>query len=185
LRPAAAALVLAVFGCTPAAETAVRQAAEPAAVAAAVCRQIKTSAAGECEGISLANRGSEIAYASCLDYNRRDVRACDRLRHAYEDEIRRQLAGRLPPVAGTALAEKRDALAGLEPRNRYRTTEALYKAANSDADTFEAALLIPEVRKKIEAALGRPLSDARLRAMIDNNRTEAIYRYGYLRRPLP
>ena len=72
-----------------------------------------------------------------------------------------------------------------QPRERYRTTEALYKAANSDADTFQAALLIPEVRKKIEAALGRRLSDAQLRALIDNNRTEAIYWYGYLRRLRP
>ena len=62
----------------------------------------------------------------------------------------------------------------------YRTTEALYKAANSDADTFQAALLIPEVRKKIEAALGKRLSDEQLRALIDHNRAEAVYWYRYL-----
>ena len=182
MRLAAAALVLPVVSCAPAADTAARQAAEPTAVAAAVCREIRTNAAGECEGISLANQASEIAYATCLDYNRRDLRACGRLRQAYEDDVRKQLAGQMPPVAGTSLAEKRDALAGVAPHERYRTIEALYKAVNSDADTFEAALLIPEVRQKIEAALGRRLSDAQLRAMIDNNRTEAIHWYGYLRR---
>ncbi len=128
---------------------------------------MRTDAAGECESISLADRASEIAYATCLDYNRRDLRACGRLRQAYEDDVRGQLAAQAPPIAGTSLSEKRDALAGLAPGERYRTTEALYKAANSDADTFQAALLIPEVRKKIEAALGKRLSDDQLRALID------------------
>ncbi|HEX2152011.1 MAG TPA: hypothetical protein VHG31_08450 [Stellaceae bacterium] len=78
-------------------------------------------------------------------------------------------------------------LAGLQVGERYRTAEALYKAANSDADTFQAALLIPEIRKKIEAALGKRLSDAQLRALIDNNRAEAVSWYGYMQnlRPAP
>ena len=70
----------------------------------------------------------------------------------------------------------------MQAEERQRTAEALYRAANSDADTFQAALLIPEVRKRIEAALGRRLSDTELRAMIDNNRTEALYWYGYAQR---
>ncbi len=41
-------------------------------------------------------------------------------------------------------------------------------------------LLIPEVRKKIEAALGKRLSDEQLRALVDHNRAEAVYWYGYL-----
>jgi hypothetical protein len=180
---AAAALVLPLLGCAPAVEQAARQAAEPEAVAAAVCRDTRTG--GECESISLADRASEIAYATCLDYNRRDLRACDQLRQAYGDDVRRQLAAQAPPTAGTSLSEKRAALANLQPSERYRTTEALYKAANSDADTFQAALLIPEVRKKIEAALGRRLSDDQLRALVNNNRTEAIYWYGYLQRLRP
>ena len=180
-----AALVLPLLGCGSAAEQAARQAAEPKAVAAAVCREMSADSAGECEGISLASRASEIAYATCLDYNRRDLRACRGLRQAYEDDVRRQLATQTPPIGGTSLAEKRTALAGLEPGERYRTTEALYKAANSDADTFQAALLIPEVRKTIEAALGKRLSDGQLRALIENNRAEAIYWYGYLQRLRP
>jgi hypothetical protein len=132
-----------------------------------------------------ADRASEIAYATCLDYNRRDLRACTRLRQAYEDEFRAQLAARKPSGVETLSSEKRHALAGVEPGERYRTAEALYKAANSDADTFEAALLIPEIRKKIEAALGTRLSDAQLRALIDNNRAEAVYWYGYARNLRP
>ena len=80
------------------------------------------------------------------------------------------------------MSEKRRALFGLRPGERQRTAEALYKAANSDADTFQAALLIPEVRKKIEAALGRAPSDKQLRALVDSNRTEAVYWYGYAQR---
>jgi hypothetical protein len=178
----AAALVLPLLGCASTAEQTARQAAEPEAVAAAVCREIRTNSAADCDNVQLADPASEIAYATCLDYNRRDLGRCDRLRQAYEDDVRAQLVARAPPIAGTSLSEKRRALAGLEPRERYHTTEALYKAANSDADTFQAALLIPDVRKKIDAALGKRLSDEQLRALIDNNRAEAIYWYGYLQR---
>jgi hypothetical protein len=183
----AAALVLSVLGCAPYTESAARQAAEPDAIAAAICREVRTEAAGECANLRLADRASEIAYATCLDYNRRNFRACSRLRHAYENDIRAQLATPKPAVAETSLSEKRRALDGLQAGERYRTAEALYKAANSDADTFQAALLIPEVRKKIEAALGKPLSDAQLRALIDNNRAEAVYWYDQMRhsRPAP
>ena len=61
----------------------------------------------------------------------------------------------------------------------------LYKAASSDADTFQAALLIPEVRKKIEAVLGRKLSDTQLRALIDNTRAEAVYWYARMTQSQP
>ncbi len=182
---AAAALVLPLLGCASTSEQATREAAEPKTVAAAVCREMRTDAAGECDSISLADRASEIAYATCLDYNRRDLRGCGQLRQAYEDDVRRQFAAQAPTIAGTSLSEKLSALAGLAPSERYRTTEALYKAANSDADTFEAALLIPEVRKKIEAALGKRLSDDQLRSLIDRNRAEAIYWYGYLQHLRP
>jgi hypothetical protein len=175
----AAALVLSVLGCAPDTELAARQAAEPAAIAAAVCRAVSTTKAADCEGVRLADRTSELAYAMCLDYNRRDLRACRRLRQAYEDDIRMQFAAQKAAVGETSVSEKQRALAGLPAREQYRTAEALYKAANSDADTFQAALLIPEVRKKIEAALGKRLSDAQLRALIENNRAEAVYWYGY------
>jgi hypothetical protein len=184
-RVAPAMVVLALAGCASEAELEARRAAEPEAVAAAICREVRGGEAAGCDSVRLANPAPEIAYAACLDYNRRDIRACDRLRQAYEDEIRAQLAAQKPAVAETAAAEKRRALAGLQAGDRYRTAEALYKAANSDADTFQAALLIPEIRRKIEAALKTRLSDAQLRAMIDNNRAEAVYWYGYAQRLRP
>jgi len=182
---AATACLLSIAGCASDAELAARRAAEPRVVAAAICREVRTDAAGDCESVQLANPASEIAYAACLDYNRRDLRACGRLRQAYEDDIRAQLAAQKPATGETAASEKRRALAGLQAGDRYRTAEALYRAANSDADTFQAALLIPEVRKKIEAALKTRLSDAQLRALIDNNRAEAVYWYGYAQRLRP
>jgi hypothetical protein len=178
-RLLAGALVLSLPSCAPTAESAARQAAEPEAVAAVICREIGTTEAGACEGRRLAARISEIAYATCLDYNRRDFRACGRLRQAYEDDLRAQLATPKLSLADVTSSEKQSALAVLPAGEQYRTAEALYKASNSDADTFQAALLIPEVRKKIEAALGRRLSDEQLRALIDRNRAEAVQWYGY------
>lgn len=173
------ALVLWILGCASDAELAARQTAEPAAIAAAVCREVRAAARGECDDVRLADRTSEIAYATCLDYFSRDIRACGKLRQAYEDAVRAQLAAQKPAASEMSLSEKHRALAGLPSGERYRTAAALYKAANSDADTFQAALLIPEVRKKIEAALGKRLSDAQLRALVENNRAEAVYWYGY------
>src|SRR5689334_23211424 len=95
----AAALVMSVLGCAPDNELAARQAAEPAAVAAAICHEVRTEAAGTCESTRLADRAPEIAYATCLDYNRRNLRACDRLRQAYEDDIRVQLATQTPAAS--------------------------------------------------------------------------------------
>ena len=180
----AAAFVLAIPGCAPSVELAARQAAEPEAVAAAICREVRTDAAGGCESLRLTDRASETAYATCLDYNRRDLRACDRLRQAYEDDIRAQLAAQRPPVE-TSPSVGRRMSPGSQKGEGQPPAEALYKAANSDADTFQAALLIPEVRKKIEAALGKRLSDAQLRALIDNNRAEAVYWYGRMTHSQP
>jgi hypothetical protein len=188
---AVAALVLPVLGCTPSAELEMRQSAEPEAVVAAVCREVRAGDAGGCESVHLTDRASEIAYATCLDYNRRDLRACGRLRQAYEDAIRAQLAAQKPAVVETSSSDRRGTLsgppkgAGPQKGEGQPPAEALYKAANSDADTFQAALLIPEIRKKIEAALGKPLSDAQLRALVDNSRAEAVYWYGQMTQTQP
>ena len=94
------ALVLSLLGCAPDAELAAR-----AGGGAGRHRRRRLparsgqSAAGECENVRLADRASEIAYAACLDYNRRDLRACGRLRQAYEDDIRAQLATQKPAIA--------------------------------------------------------------------------------------
>src|SRR3954451_9833815 len=72
----AAALVLPVLGCAPTAELSARQAVEPEAVAAAVCREVTADASANCQSVRPAHPASEIAYANCLDYNRRDPRTC-------------------------------------------------------------------------------------------------------------
>ncbi len=71
-------------------------------------------------------------------------------------------------------------LNGDRSRVLYRTAAELFKASNSDAETFQAALVIPEIRRKIEAALRRPLSDAALNALVAKTRAEAVYWYRYL-----
>jgi hypothetical protein len=182
-------LLLPVSGCTQSAERTARQDAEPEAVAAAVCREVRTGEAAGCETVRLTDRASEIAYATCLDYNRRDPRACDRLRRAFEGDVRAQIAAQTAGAGAEATAiseaERRRAAGGLKTGEQQPPAEALYKAANSDADTFQAALLIPEVRKKVEAALGKQLSDAQLRALVDNNRAEAVYWYDRMRHSTP
>jgi len=61
-----------------------------------------------------------------------------------------------------------------------RKAEALYKATGSDAETFEAALLIPEIRLKIESALHQKLSDQMLRRLAAQAKAEAVYWYQYM-----
>jgi hypothetical protein len=57
--------------------------------------------------------------------------------------------------------------------------ERLYVATSRDAQTFQAALLIPEVRRKIEKVLG-PLSDLKLKQLAAQSNAEAIYWYEYI-----
>jgi hypothetical protein len=61
-----------------------------------------------------------------------------------------------------------------------RKAEELYKATSRDAETFEAALLIPEIRLKIERALHQKVSDQMLRRLADQARSEAIFWYQYM-----
>jgi len=57
--------------------------------------------------------------------------------------------------------------------------EKLYVATSRDAQTFGAALLIPEVRQKIEKVLG-PLSDFKLKELAAQSNAEALYWYKYM-----
>jgi hypothetical protein len=61
-----------------------------------------------------------------------------------------------------------------------RKAEELYKATSRDAETFEAALLIPEIRLKLERALNQKLSDQMLHRLADQARLEAIFWYQYM-----
>jgi hypothetical protein len=65
-------------------------------------------------------------------------------------------------------------------RGLRQTAEDLYKASSRDAQTFEAALLIPEVRQKIQLALGQRLSPSALQALMAKAQAEALYWYQYM-----
>jgi len=62
----------------------------------------------------------------------------------------------------------------------HRTAEQLYQATSRDAETFEAALLIPEVRLKLEQALHQKLPDQALRGLASHAKAEARYWYSYM-----
>jgi hypothetical protein len=57
---------------------------------------------------------------------------------------------------------------------------ALYKATSRDAETFTAALLLPDVRRKVEAALQQKLSNEQCRKLAQQAQAEAIYWYKYM-----
>jgi hypothetical protein len=65
-------------------------------------------------------------------------------------------------------------------RELHATALALYKATSSDAETFTAALLLPEVRRKVEAALHQKLSDEQCRGLTRQAQAEALYWYKYM-----
>jgi hypothetical protein len=168
-----------VIGCSLSPEIAAREAAQPTAIAAAICAQYRPEDIASCDRVELADPSSKIAYAGCLEYNRLDLKPCAALRVAYESALHAYFDATGPRTVdkGPALAEPR--LSSSRIRDLRRTAEELYKASNSDADTFEAALLIPEIRRKIEAALRQPLTDAQLRALVSKTRAEAVYWYTY------
>jgi hypothetical protein len=64
--------------------------------------------------------------------------------------------------------------------NEQHKAEELYKATSRDAETFEAALLIPEIRLKLERALHQKLSDQMLHRLAGQAKLEAIFWYKYM-----
>ena len=165
-------------GCAPREDP--RQAAEPAAIATAMCREHKSDAS-VCAQFVPPPLASVTAYRECLDYNRRDLRPCAELRAAYEADLRAYLEA--APKAGLAAAPQLAAAAPITPprlAELRRTAADLYRASSRDAQTFEAALLIPEVRDKVQSVLGQTLTDAALQALITKTRAEALYWYKYM-----
>lgn len=77
-----------------------------------------------------------------------------------------------PPVRPIAQGQSTEQL--------WRKAQELYKATSRDAETFEAALLIPEIRLKIETALHQKLSDQMLRRLVNQSRSEAVFWYKYM-----
>jgi hypothetical protein len=78
-----------------------------------------------------------------------------------------------PPANGRESAAQR-------ARRLHDDALALYKATSKDAETFTAALLLPEVRRKVEAALKQKLSNEQCRKLAQQAQAEAIYWYRYM-----
>jgi len=172
----AAALLL---GCAPAARPGLADAVTPAEIAFAMCREIRPGDDAACARLQLPDRAAQTAYALCLDYHPGDARPCRKVREAYEADLRafltapRHEAAAAPPPSGEDRA----------PQNYgrlHKQAEELYIATSRDAQSFEAALLIPAVRRKVEAVLGPELTDDQLRSLAAKSRAEALYWYAYM-----
>jgi hypothetical protein len=68
----------------------------------------------------------------------------------------------------------------LKPSVSRRSAEELYRATSRDAETFQAALLIPEIRLKLERALHQKLPDQLLIRLASQAKMEALYWYRYM-----
>lgn len=62
----------------------------------------------------------------------------------------------------------------------HQEAEELYKAISRDALTFEAAMLVREIRLQLESALQRKLPDEVLRELAHQANAEAVYWYRYM-----
>src|SRR5690242_17730337 len=97
MRPlVAAALLGAIAACRQSPELASHEAAQPAAIAVAMCSQYRPHDAASCDSFRLPQRGSEIAYAECLEYDRRNLKRCGALRLAYEADLHAYLDAERP-----------------------------------------------------------------------------------------
>jgi len=168
-------------GCVPSGHPNLATAVQPHDIAYAMCLQDRPADAAGCNSVRLPSRTSETAYSLCLDYHPSDPRPCGRVRAAYMADLRAYLtepapaqpAARAPSAHPPEITERRY-------NQLHHTAEQLYLATSRDAQTFEAALLIPEVRRKVERVLGPRLSDDKLRALARKSRAEALYWYRYM-----
>jgi hypothetical protein len=176
---AAGGLLAALAACAPAGRPDLTSAVSPAEITYAVCAQSRSGDEASCNGLQSPDRASEVAYSVCLDYHKLDPEACKALRETYAADLRAYLAAphdTAQPPEPPAGAD----LAGRGYAAQHRTAEQMYIATSRDAQTFEAALLIPEVRRKVDRLLGPNLADDKLRAMADKSQSEARYWYGYM-----
>jgi hypothetical protein len=183
-RVALAVILVTIAGCTTTPRPDLSGAVQPAEIARAVCSQSRPGDDAACEDVRLPDPASRRAYSTCLEYHRLDIKACKDLRAAYESELRAYLAPAEPkPGAGSSVATSdREPATAEHGRVPYQTAATLYKATSADAQTFTAALLIPEIRRRIEAAFRQNLSDERLRQLADQAKSESLYWYQYMQR---
>ncbi|HVC57498.1 MAG TPA: hypothetical protein VND95_16205 [Stellaceae bacterium] len=175
-----AGLAFAVTGCTPAPHRDLASAVRPSEIAYVLCLQRRPGDDAACHKLRLPDPTSALAYGVCLQYHRLDVKACDDLRLAYETELRAYLAQPEPTVPSPLRPANRPRMTMQRAASLHKTAAALYKATSADAQTFTAALLIPQVRQKTEAVLRQPLSDAQLHRLAARERAEALYWYAYM-----
>jgi hypothetical protein len=175
-------LALAAFlgGCAASGHPDLAAAVQPTDIAYAMCLRYRPGGEAACSGLQLPLRQSETAYRLCLDYHPGDARPCRKVRDAYEADLKSFLEPVKSPAASVAPRAEPPEIASQNPRQRYRTAEQMYIATSRDAQTFEAALLIPEVRRKVQAVLGPDLTDEKLQALAAQSKGEAIYWYRYM-----
>lgn len=178
---AAMALAAAAYSCAPAEQSDLAAAVTPADVAHALCLKYHQGDARACAGVALPTGGSQTAYQLCLDYHSVDPRPCKPVRDAYEAELRAYFEApeRKAGASGSAVAEDAPLIGEGRYRQLHRTAEQLYVATSRDAETFKAAILIPEIRRKVERVIG-PVDDLRLQALSEKSRAEAVYWYRYM-----
>jgi len=175
-----AGLATVAAACAASAPADLAGALQPAEIARILCLQSRPGDEPSCQGLQLPDPTAAMAYGMCLEYHRLDIRACKDLRLAYESELRAYLARPEPAPASPAASADKPPLTPGRARELHQSAAALYKATSTDAQTFAAALVIPEVRKKIETVFGQSLSSDRLRALAGQARAEALYWYSYM-----
>jgi len=131
--------------------------------------------------LARAEQPSEPAHLFCnLSHHKTEVETCSELRATSEALPPADLAGH-KAIVGMPRPRTNGPESEQERRRRlYATALALYKATSRDAETFNAALLLPDVRQKIEAALRQKLSDQQCRELAQRAQAEAIYWYAYM-----
>jgi hypothetical protein len=176
----AGVLLAIVAGCMPAPRRDLASVVEPSEIASLMCLQNRPGDEAACNGVRLPDPASAMAYGMCLEYHRLDVKACGDLRATYEAELRAYLSLPGPPPNSPAAMTSAPQIAAQRARELHKTAEALYKATSTDAQTFEAALLIPDIRQKIAVVLRQNLSDEKLHTLATQARAESLYWYAYM-----
>jgi hypothetical protein len=179
-RPIATALLaVIVAGWAPVQQHATASAALPAELAYLVCLQHPRLAEARCRKFHLPDPALATADALCVGSYQADIKTCGELRVASPGDPPAHSAPaatvetQTPRPNGQGLAQRRI-------RQLDATAQALYKATSRDAETFTAALLLPDVRRKIEAVLRQKLSDEQCRVLARKAQAEALYWYRYM-----
>jgi len=173
----AAVLALIAGGWAPMQQFNVARAVPPTEIAQLIYLQHRPPQEDACRKFHAPNLTSATAEGMSVDHHQADTKTCSELRAISEAD---------PPAAPKATVGTQPPRAnGPErPQQRVRqlhaTALALYRATSRDAETFTAALLLPEVRHKVEAALQQKLSNEQCRALAQQAQAEAIYWYKYM-----